>query len=98
MFLILGVGIAVFGFLQKYLFTYTGENLTLHYRRALYEGIIYKHIAWFDSKDKAPGVLSNVLSEDISALNGMTTESIYMLLECAFTLLIALALSLFYSW
>jgi ATP-binding cassette subfamily B (MDR/TAP) protein 1 len=67
-------------------------------RVMLFEGIIYKHVAWFDSKDKATGVLSNVLSEDITLLNGLSTESISIILESLFTIIIGIALSLYFSW
>jgi hypothetical protein len=43
-------------------FTYASENLIFTIRRKLYEGIIYKDISWFDSKDRAPGVLTNIMS------------------------------------
>jgi ATP-binding cassette subfamily B (MDR/TAP) protein 1 len=67
-------------------------------RVMLFEGIIYKHVSWFDSKDKATGVLSNVLSEDITLLNGLSTESISIILESLFTIAIGIALSLYFSW
>jgi len=50
------------GILQKWAFTTGGENLVKTFRMKLYTGIIYKHIGWFDSKERAPGVLSNILS------------------------------------
>lgn len=42
MFLILAVGLAVTGFLYKYIFAYLGENLTYTMRCKLFTGIIYK--------------------------------------------------------
>lgn len=81
MFLVLAFGIAVFGTLQKYIFVYVGENLTFTVRKELYTAILYKQISWFDNKERAPGILSNVLSEDIACLNGLSTETISTLLE-----------------
>ena len=52
-----------------------GENLIYKVRKLLFAEIIYKEIPWFDKKETAPGVLTNVLAEDISLLNGMTTEA-----------------------
>jgi ABC-type multidrug transport system fused ATPase/permease subunit len=75
-----------------------GENLTLAVRRKLFEGILYKHVGWFDSKDKAPGVLTNMLSEDISTLNGLTTETISILAETFLGLLISCAICIYFEW
>lgn len=96
--LVLGVLVGVFQFLQRYLFSYLGENLTLKVRKLLYASIIYKHLYWFDSKDKAPGVLSNVLSEDITLLNGLSTESSAIIAESICTLALGIAISLYFSW
>jgi ATP-binding cassette, subfamily B (MDR/TAP), member 1 len=98
MFLLLVFMIGIVGFLQKYIFMYIGENLTYTVRNQLYTGIIYKNIAWFDSKDKAPGILSSVLSEDIGALNGLTTEHLAILIEAALGLIIGMIIALFYTW
>jgi ATP-binding cassette, subfamily B (MDR/TAP), member 1 len=90
--------LGVVSFLQKYLFLYVGENLTFDVRNELFKGIIYKHISWFDNKDRAPGILSNVLSEDIGVLNGMTTEHLAIILEAILGLFIGVILAMFYTW
>lgn len=66
MFLVLTVGVLIVGFLNKYIYSYLGENLTYTVRGKLFTGIIFKHLGWFDNKERAPGILSNVLSEDIT--------------------------------
>jgi ABC-type multidrug transport system fused ATPase/permease subunit len=98
MFLLLVLGLGLFFFIQKYIFFIAGENLTFDIRNLLYKGIIFKDISWFDSKDRAPGVLSNILSEDISILNGMTTEHLAILIEAYGGLVLGLIVSLFYTW
>ena len=40
-----------------------------------------KKVSWFDSKDKAPGILVNIFTEDIANLNGLTTETLFTILE-----------------
>jgi hypothetical protein len=45
-------------------------------RKKLFAGILHKDIKWFDNKDNAPGILTSLLAEDISLLNGLTTETI----------------------
>ena len=98
MFLILVFLIGIFSFLQKYIFMYVGENLTFDIRIKLFKGIIYKQISWFDNKDRAPGILSNVLSEDIGALNGMTTEHLAVLVEAFLSLIIGIIIAMFFTW
>jgi len=98
LFLLLVFCIGIVSFLQKYVFMYVGENLTFDVRFALYKGIIYKNIAWFDNKDRAPGILSSVLSEDIGALNGMTTEHLAILLEAALGLIIGVIIAMVHTW
>jgi len=91
-------GCGAVGFLQKYLFKETGENLTYEVRTLLFESTIYKQVSWFDRKDKAPGILSVVFSEDITNLNGLSTETISVILETFFCLVGGVALSAFFQW
>lgn len=72
--------------------------MTFNFRNLLYRGIIYKPLEWFDSKDRAPGILSSVLSEDINALNGMTTEHLAILIEAFLGLVIGVVIALCYTW
>ena len=86
-----------FAGLGKAMFAVTGENLTYNVRRDLMRGILFKQVEWFDREDRAPGILTNVLSEDVSALNGMTTETVATLVEAGLGLLLGLVISSFLS-
>lgn len=55
-------------------------------------------MSWFDRKEKAPGILSNILSEDVTNLNGLTTETVAVLSEAALCLGEGIALSVFWEW
>ena len=98
MFLIECIMIGLFSFLQKWVFSIVGENLTFDVRFDLFKGIIYKHLQWFDNKQRAPGILSNVLSEDIGALNGLTTENFSIVTEAFLGLIIGVIFALVYNW
>lgn len=65
MFGVLTVGMFVSSFVQKLSFGYCSENLVKTIRLKLFEAILYKHIGWFDNKSRAPGVLGNIVQEDI---------------------------------
>lgn len=97
-FLILVILVGILGFLQKYTFSYVGENLTYTVRCLLFKNIVFKNIEWFDDKDRAPGILSNVLSEDIGALNGLTSEHLAVIIEAVLGLILGIALSMYYTW
>mmetsp|Transcript_8749 Transcript_8749/g.8043 ORF Transcript_8749/g.8043 Transcript_8749/m.8043 type:complete len:84 (+) Transcript_8749:102-353(+) len=60
--------------------------------------MLYKDISWFDSKENAPGVLTNILAEDITLLNGLTTETLAIYLQGYLGLIIGMVLSLYFSW
>jgi ABC-type multidrug transport system fused ATPase/permease subunit len=55
-------------------------------------------VGWFDSKDHAPGILTNILIEDISKTNGLTTESMGILLEAFLGLGISCIICFFFTW
>lgn len=61
MFAIMTVGMFTSSFLQRLAFGYCSENLTKTLRLKLFEAILYKHIGWFDNKNRAPGVLGNII-------------------------------------
>jgi len=59
----------------------------------VFESILHKHVWWFDSQETSAGVISNVLSEKMSKINGMTTESISVLIEAFLTIAIGILIS-----
>lgn len=92
------ITIGIIIFLEKLIFGIAGENLTSSVRKLLFRGIIYKQVCWFDDEKKAPGVLTTVLSEDITALNGMTTETLAVVMEAFLGLILGVLLACYFSW
>jgi len=72
--------------------------LTLRLRIKLFDAFLRKHIGWFDNKDRAPGILTNILTEDISAVNGLTTEAIGIIVEAALGLAVSCLICFYFSW
>jgi len=97
-FALLCVGIGLSTYIQKLCFSLGGENLTYKLRVKLFEAILMKDIGWFDAKDKAPGVLTNIIQEDITALNGLTTEAAGIMVEAVLGMTISAGICLFFSW
>ena len=94
--LVFGIGLS--SFTQKLCFGFGGDNLTLLLRIRLFESILRKHIGWFDNKDRAPGVLTNIITEDISAVNGLTTEAIGVMIEAFLGITMSCLFCFFLSW
>lgn len=64
----------------------------------LFEAILMKDIGWFDAKDKAPGVLTSVIQEDIAALNGLTTEASGIIVEAVLGMTVSAAICFYFTW
>ena len=63
--IIIPIAFMVFIFLTRYLNSIVAENLNFKVRVELFQEIIHKSISWFDSKERAPGTISNILSQDV---------------------------------
>ena len=90
--------VGIFEFINKYLNASLCENMTNIVRKKLYASIISKNIGWFDNKSRAPGILSNMIQEDISKIRGLTSQTYANLLEAILCLGIGIAISFNYSW
>lgn len=90
--------VAIIMGLNRMLFCITGENLTASVRVELLKGMMYKQLCWFDSEKRAPGALTNIISEDVTSLNGMTTETIATIAEAVGGLVVGFLLTCILSW
>lgn len=90
--------IGVFSAAERMMLGVAGENLTNSVRKDLLRGIIYKQLSWFDSEKRAPGVLTNLMSEDIQTLNALTTETIIVILEALLNMVVGIALGLIFCY
>lgn len=99
-FVILAMGFVnlIFGFVNKYLFGYLGENVTIQMRKDLYESIIRKHVGWFDDKRNAPAILTSCMAQDTAMINGVASESLATIFESAFALLVGVGIGFYYCW
>lgn len=59
---------------------------------------MHKSVGWYDDKTRAPGALTNILTEDISALNGLTTETVAISVEAALGLFFSCLICFLFSW
>lgn len=92
------VTIGIFNATERSMIGMCGENLTFNVRKQTVRGIMFKQLCWFDRENRAPGVLTNILSEDISTLNGMTTETIIVLIEAIMGLTFGFVFGIILCW
>ena len=83
---------------ERSLFGVMGEKLTLKIRMSLIEEIVHKQISWFDRQDRAPGILTQIISGDIASLNGMTSEVLVTLFELVCVVIIGLVAGIYFCW
>lgn len=84
--------------IQKLCFGLGGENLTQTLRVKLFDALLRKNIGWFDDKNRAPGILTNMISEDLTAINGLTTETAGIALEAFLGLFLSCCVCFYFSW
>jgi ATP-binding cassette subfamily B (MDR/TAP) protein 1 len=96
------VGIAVVGYLfiaiGKFLFGIISYNITYDIRKKLYETILVKNIGYFDHPENSTFVLSGVMQNDTTIINGVATDSIPPLVEAATLLSLAFIVSFYICW
>ena len=83
---------------ERSLFGVMGEKLSYTLRIDLLKGVLYKQISWFDREERAPGILTNIMSENITELNGMSTELFVTIVEVIFSLTFSIAFGIFICW
>jgi len=67
-------------------------------RIKLFEALLRKNVGWFDDKSRAPGILTNMISEDIAAVNGLTTETAGIAAEAGLGLFFSCLICFIFSW
>ena len=85
-------------FLRKYGFQVLGFTVTQKVRKSLYVRILRKNIGWFDDRDHSSGVLTSVMAEDTSLVNGAGSESLAPTIEAMFAMIVGIAIGFYYCW
>ena len=75
-----------------------GEKLTYTLRVSLIEEIMHKQISWFDREDRASGIITSIVSSNITSLNGMTTEVLVTLFELLAVCVVGITIGAFICW
>ena len=83
---------------EKSLFGVMGEKLTCRLRIKLLDEILHKQVSWFDREDRAPGIITNIISAEITKLNGMTSETLVTIFEVGCIVIIGMTLGSYFCW
>ncbi|KAG8222229.1 hypothetical protein J437_LFUL001427 [Ladona fulva] len=97
-FVITGVVVGLATVIQMYSFGVAGEKLTMRIRSMSFSAMLRQEIAWFDDKENNTGSLCARLSGEAASVQGATGSRIGTILQSVATVVLALALSLYYEW
>ncbi|XP_021208843.2 multidrug resistance protein homolog 49 isoform X1 [Bombyx mori] len=98
LFILVGVLTGVGIFFQIYIFNLTGVRLTARLRVAVFRKMLAQEIGWFDDPKNGVGALCARLAADAAAVQGATGTRIGALMQATATIVIGIALSLYYTW
>lgn len=88
----------IFGVMAKFSFGFLSENVTLRIRKEIYAAVLRKHIGWFDHQENSPTILTGLMSEDTSLINGVAADSISVNVEGFFSLMCGTGIAFYYCW
>ncbi|EDW61888.1 ATP-dependent translocase ABCB1 [Drosophila virilis] len=97
-FLIAGIVVGLATFMQIFFFGIAGERLTERLRGLLFSSMLKQEVAWFDDRANGTGSLCARLSGDAAAVQGATGQRIGSIIQSVATLLLSIALSMYYEW
>ncbi|XP_072945637.1 multidrug resistance protein homolog 49 [Epargyreus clarus] len=98
LFLIVGVYTGIGIFFQIYVFNLTGVRLTARLRVGAYRSMLKQEIGWFDDAKNGVGALCARLAADAAAVQGATGTRIGALMQASATILLGIALSMYFTW
>ena len=87
---------SLIGFLQKLIFFEVEEQIIFKLRKEIFSELIYKDLTWYDRKPRLLNKLSRLLKDEISKLNGISTEFFGVLMEAIVALGTGLGISFVY--
>jgi ATP-binding cassette subfamily B (MDR/TAP) protein 1 len=94
----LGVLFATAYSVQYYCFGVVGQRLIAKVRRLTFAAMLRQDIGWFDRPENASGALVARLTSDTDVLQTVTADVLNQHLTSFMTMVIALAVSFYYSW
>lgn len=97
-FILLGIMAGVATFLQIFMLNIAGVRLTHRLRGAVFTATLKQEMGWYDKVENSVGALSARLSGDCATVRGATGSQIGSILQAISTIIIGIAVSLYFSW
>ncbi|KAK2176084.1 hypothetical protein NP493_686g01047 [Ridgeia piscesae] len=98
MFFVIAVVAGTAMFFQIFLFTVSGQYLTLRLRRTVFRSLLRQEIGYFDDPRRATGALVTRLSTDASAVHGASGVKLASTLQGGVSVIAGVLIGFFYSW
>ncbi|XP_071944971.1 ATP-dependent translocase ABCB1-like [Antedon mediterranea] len=98
MFVVLGVVTGLGNFFQNWMFSISGENLTMRLRTKAFEAMLRQDMAWYDDSHHSTGALTTRLATDASNVKGATGIRIGAILQSVVTMVAAIFIAFYYGW
>ncbi|CAH0547999.1 unnamed protein product [Brassicogethes aeneus] len=98
MFGVAGMIAGVATFVQIFLFTNAGEQLTKRIRIEMFEAMLRQEMGFYDRKENGVGALCSRLSSEAAQVQGATGQRIGTILQSISTLSLSIGLSMYYEW
>ena len=96
--LLLGAIAAFSQFLQCWMLSISGENLTKRLRRKVFSAMLSQEMAWHDMPENNTGSLCARLSGDAGKVQGASGSRIGTVLHAGAAMLIGIAVGVYYEW
>ncbi|KAG8177033.1 hypothetical protein JTE90_024080 [Oedothorax gibbosus] len=97
-FVVVSVVSALFVFLQAFMFTVAGENITSMLRKMIFSNLIAQDIEFFDHPRNSVGCLCTRLTYDAASVQGATGYMISTLFQATTTLVAAIGLAFYFQY
>ncbi|XP_015524858.1 ATP-dependent translocase ABCB1 [Neodiprion lecontei] len=97
-FVLIGILVGSATFIQIFVFGIAGERLTMRMRELAFGTMLKQEMAWFDVPSNGTGSLCAKLSGEAAAIQGATGQRIGTLIQSATTIVLGLALAMYYEW
>jgi ABC-type multidrug transport system fused ATPase/permease subunit len=98
LFLVLGAAAMISSFFKSFMFSRSGEILTMRLREKTFQALLNMETAYFDDHRNNTGALCSRLASDASAVKGATGSHLGTLLQSFGSIAFGIVVGFVYSW
>jgi len=98
MFLVIGAVAAISMFLQAFMFSVSGEFLTMRVRQITFKALLRQEVSYFDDHKNTTGALTTRLATDASAIQGATGSRLGVMCQSLASIGTGIIIGFVYGW